>query len=318
MTTTGSGVIGKPTPRVDGRLKVTGAARYAAEAQVPNVTHGVLVLSTIARGRVKHIDSAAAEKLPGVVAVLTHRNAPRVSVPDDPFAGVDPDVGKPLPPLQDDGVRYNGQPIALVVADTLERARQAAAAVRVTYQEEPAVTEFAAAAAHAEPPQQPKSSDRNTKKPTDYRRGDADRALAEAAVRVEQTYTIPPETHNPMEMHATVAVWDGPKLTLYDKTQWVDNVHKEVAAAFGIPAENVRVLSPFVGGAFGSALRVWPHVYIAALAARHVGRPVKVMLTRQQMFTIPGYRPHTVQKVALGAARDGTLTAIRHEAVGET
>ncbi len=310
--------VGKPLDRVDGRLKVTGQARYAAEAKVPDAAHAVLVLSNIAKGTVKSFDTAAAEKAPGVLAVITPRNAPRVTVPKDPFALTDPQHGHPLQPLQDDHVYYNGQPIAVVVADTLERARLAADLVRVTYREEQAAIDFAAAAAHAAPPTQVKRSDQGNKKPADYHRGDADKALAAAEVRVEQTYTIPDEHHNPMETHATVAVWDGPKLTLDDKTQYVDNVQAEVAAAFGIPAADVRVLSPFVGGAFGSALRVWPHVYIAALAARHVRRPVKLMLTRAQMFTVPGYRPHTVQTVTLSATRDGRLTAIRHEVVAQT
>jgi xanthine dehydrogenase YagR molybdenum-binding subunit len=278
----------------------------------------VLVLSTIARGRITGVDTAAAERVPGVLAVLTHRNAPRVAVPESVRAGVDPSVGRLPRPLQDDIVDYNGQPIAVVVADTLERATQAAALVRATYREERAVTDFADAASRAFAPTQPKSSDRGNKKPSDYERGNPDQAYTDAAVRLEQTYTIPAETHNPMELHATVAVWDGPKLTLYDKTQWVDNVQEQVAAAFGIPKRDVRVLSPFVGGAFGSALRAWPHVFIAAMAAKHIRRPVKLVLTRAQMFTIPGYRPHTVQKLALGATRDGTLTAIRHEAINQT
>src|SRR5439155_1088873 len=177
-TAKSAGPIGKPVDRVDGRLKVTGGARYAAEAQVENVTHGVLVTSTIAKGKIRNIDTSAAEKAPGVLAVITHRNAPRVFLPD--------------------------------------------------------------------------------------------KELADAEVRIEQTYTIPAEHHNPMEPHATLAVWEGEKLTLYDKTQWVDNVQNQVAAAFEIPTEDVRVLSPFVGGAFGSALRAWTHVFIAALAAKHV------------------------------------------------
>jgi xanthine dehydrogenase YagR molybdenum-binding subunit len=247
--------VGKPVDRVDGRLKVTGQARYAAEAAVPNVTHGVLVTSTVARGKVTKIDTSAAEKVPGVLAVISHRNAPRVALPDSVRALVDPAVGDPLPPLQDNVVRYNGQPVAVVVADTLERARQAAELVRVSYREEPAVTDFAAAWGQAFPPSEEKSGDRAAKKSPDYKRGNPDRALAEAPVRVEQTYTIPTEHHNPMERHATLAVWDGPKLTLYDKTQWVNNVQRQVAAAFGMPTDDVRVISPFVGGAFGSALR---------------------------------------------------------------
>jgi len=313
----GEKVIGKPINRVDGLLKVTGAARYAAEAQVKNVAHGVLVLSTIAKGRVTSIDTAAAEKAPGVLAVISHRNAPKVALPDKAKASVDPEVGRPLQPLQDDRVHYHGQPIAVVVADTLEKAMHAATLVKAEYREERAALDFAAAAKRAFRPT-PSKGDGGTKKPTDYSRGEPDKALAAAEVRLEHTYTHPDEHHNPMEMHATLAVWEGDKLTLYDKTQWVDNVQAQVAAAFGIPAEDVRVLSPFVGGAFGSALRAWSHVFIAALAAREVRRPVKLMLTRAQMYTVPGYRPHAVQKVALGATREGKLTAIRHEGTQQT
>jgi xanthine dehydrogenase YagR molybdenum-binding subunit len=318
MSSKGAGAIGKPLDRVDGRLKVTGGARYAAEAQVANVAHGVLVLGTIGSGRVTRVRTSAAEKAPGVLAVLTHRETSRLSIPEEARAGTDPEVGRQLAPLQGDRVYYNGQPIAVVVAETLEQAQQAARLVRASYREERPVTEFSAAAAHAFAPGQPKSSDRGTRKPADYRRGEPDRALNDAEVRVEQTYTIPVEHHNPMEPHATLAAWDGLRLTIYDKTQWVDNVQKQLAAVFGIPTEDVRVLSPFVGGAFGSALRVWPHVFLAALAARHVHRPVKLVLTRAQMFTIPGYRPYTVQKIAVGATRDGTLTAIRHEGTAQT
>lgn len=308
-------VVGKPISRVDGRLKVTGQARYAAETKVPNVAYGVLVTSGVAKGRVTNIDTAAAEKAPGVLAVITHRNAEKAALPASAKAMVDPAAGHPIQPLQDDRVHYHGQPIAVVVADTFERATHAASLVRAAYQEEKAVTDFAAAAAKAFTPTPSKGDE---KKPPDYTRGDPDKALAAAEVRVEQTYTTPAENHNPMELHATVAVWDGDKLTLYDKTQWVDNVQKQVAAAFGLKVENVRVVSPFVGGAFGQALRAWVHTFLAALAAKQVGRPVKVVLTRAQMYTVPGYRPATTQKVALGATRDGTLTAIRHAGTGET
>src|SRR5262249_28473980 len=155
-------------------------------------------------------------------------------------------------------------------------------------------------------------------KPTDYHRGDPDKALKSAEVRIEQAYTIAPEHHNPMELNATVAAWDRDRLTLHDKTQWVDNVQKQAAATFGIPLENVRVLSPFVGGAFGQVLRAWPNVFIAALAARQVRRPVKLVLTRAQMYTVAGYRPHSIQRVILGATRQGKLTAIHHEGTTQT
>src|SRR5438876_6944173 len=160
--------------------------------------------------------------------------------------------------------------------------------------------------------------DQGERPPPETRRGDAERALAAAAVKVEQTYVIPRENHNPIEMHATIAAWDGGRLTLWDKTQWVHNVSDEIAAVFGISPENIRVISPFVGGAFGSGLRTWPHVTLAALGARIVGRPVKLMLSRREMFYGVGYRPHTVQRVALGASRDGRLAAIVHDGFQET
>ena len=309
--------IGTPMSRVDGRLKVTGGARYAAEFQVKDVAYGVLVLSTVAKGRVTKIDTAAAEKVPGVLAVITHQSAGKVLLPEKAKSFVDPEVGRPLQPLQDDKVHYHGQPIAVVVADTFERATHAATLVRATYREEKALLDFSDAAASGFRPHEIKT-DRATEKQPDYYRGDADKALDVASVKVEATYSHPDEYHNAMELHATVAAWDGNKLTLYDKTQWVDNVQQQVAAAFGIDTEDVRVVSPFVGGAFGSALRAWVHVFIAALAAKHVRRPVKLVLTRAQQYTIPGYRPHTVQTVALGATQDGKLTAIRHEATAQT
>src|SRR3954452_13582065 len=303
--------VGTPMSRVDGRLKVTGGARYAAEFQVKDVAYGALVLGTVAKGQVTKIDTAAAEKAPGVLAVVTHRNAGKVVLPEKAKALVDPKVGRPLQPFQDDQVHYHGQPIAVVVADTFERATHAATLVRATYDEAKAVLDFADAAAKRFTPHE------MTEEP-DYQRGEPDKAFDSAAVKVEETYSHPDEYHNPMELHATVAAWDGNKLTLYDKTQWVGNVQQQVAAAFGIDKDDVRVVSPFVGGAFGSALRAWVHVFIAALAAKHVRRPVKLVLTRAQQYTVPGYRPHTVQKVSLGSTEDGKLTAIRHEATART
>ena len=306
--------IGQPVSRVDGRQKVTGRATYAAEFQAPNLAHAAVVRSTVARGRIVSIDAAAAERAPGVVAVLTHRNAPRL--PYRPHKGApDPAVGERLHVLQDDRVSHQGQPLALVVAETLEQARHAATLVRISYAAESAMTDVS----RAEPvlPTHEKT-DQDAGTPSETRRGEPERASAAADVRVDQSYMIPRENHNPIEMHATVAAWEGDRLTLWDKTQWVHNTAEEIAAVFGLPAQNVRVISPFVGGAFGSALRTWPHVTLAALGARVAGRPVKLMLTRREMFYAVGYRPHTVQKVALGASRDGRLQAILHEGWQET
>ena len=243
--------IGKPVNRVDGPQKVTGVARYAAEFDVPNVAHAAIVRSTIASGRIASIDTAIAENALGVIAVLTHRNAPRLAYRAHKGA-VDPDVGERLHVLQDDRVNHQGQPIALVIADTLEHANHGATLVRVSYAPETAATDIS----RAKPvlPTQPKP-DQGSGRPPKTRRGEPEKALAAADVKVDQTYVIPRENHNPIEMHATIAAWDGDRLTLWDKTQWVYNTADEIAAVFGIPAQNIRVISPFVGGAFGSSLR---------------------------------------------------------------
>jgi xanthine dehydrogenase YagR molybdenum-binding subunit len=306
--------IGQPVSRVDGRQKVTGAATYAAEFDQPGQAYGVIVRSTVANGRIASMDSTAAQRASGVLAVLTHRNAPRLAY--RPHKGLpDPATGERLHVLQDDRVNHQGQPIALVIAETLEQANHAATLVRVTYADEAGITDISRVVP-IEPAQQ--KTDQGETRPPQTRRGDPERALTTAEVKVEHTYVIPRENHNPIEMHATIAAWDGDRLTLWDKTQWVHNTADEIAAVFSIPEENIRVISPFVGGAFGSGLRTWPHVTLAALGARVTGRPVKVMLSRREMYYAVGYRPHTVQRVALGASRDGRLTAILHEGYQET
>src|SRR5205823_5500336 len=243
--------IGQPVSRVDGRQKVTGAATYAAESRMPGLAHGAIVRSTVANGRVGSIDAAGAERAPGVVAVLTHRNAPRLAYRPHK-AMVDAAVGERLHVLQEDLVNHQGQPIALVIAETLEQAIHAATLVRVTYAAETGITDIG----RVQPvlPTQ-EQTDQPASRPPEMQRGNPDAALASAEVKIDQTYVIPRENHNPIEMHATIAAWDGDRLTLWDKTQWVNNVADEIAAVFGIPAENVRVVSTFVGGAFGSGLR---------------------------------------------------------------
>jgi xanthine dehydrogenase YagR molybdenum-binding subunit len=309
-----SAFIGKPVSRVDGRAKVTGGASYAAEFQVPGQVHGAIVRSTIAKGRIASTQTVNAEGAPGVIAVLTHRNAPKLAYREHK-ALVDPALGERLRVLQDDRVSHQGQPIALVVAETLEQANHAATLVQVTYAPEAGSTDISRADPVV-PPQE--KTDQGARRPPETRRGEPETALAAAEVKVDQTYLIPRENHNPIEMHATIAAWDGDRLTLWDKTQWVHNTADEIAAVFGIPAQNIRVVSPFVGGAFGSSLRTWPHVTLAALGARVAGRPVKVMLSRREMYYSVGHRPHTVQRVALGASRDGRLAAIVHDAYQET
>lgn len=300
--------VGRPVDRVDGPAKVTGAARYAAEFAPADVTHAALVSSTVPRGRIALMETRAAEKAPGVRAVITHLNAPRLPyVPFDETPEVDPSVGSQLRVLQGPEVHFSGQPIAVVVADTLAQARHAAGLVRVTYAVDEAATEFDAR--RGKPPEEDTAQ---------TRRGAAVRALGVAPVTVDAVYVHPREHHNALEMHATVAAWEGDRLTLHDKTQWVQNDRAEIAHVFGIPEDHVRVISPYVGGAFGSALRTWPHVTIAALAARLVGQPVRLELTRRELYTSVGFRPHTEQRVALGAQRDGRLTALVHEATAQT
>lgn len=298
-------VVGQALDRVDGRAKVTGAARFAADADVRNVTYAALVQANIAYGRVTSIDASAAGKLPGVLAVISHLNAPKL----DPKAA-ERGASESRIPLSDDVVHYAGQVVAVVVADTLERARHAARQVNVSY----------AADAPNLPPADFASQDLDSLEPQ-YTRGKVPAALAAAAregVLIDATYTTPTQTHSPMEPSATVAVWEGDTLTLYDTTQWLTGVQGVIAAAFGLQREQVRVVCPHLGGAFGCKALIWPHQFIAPLAAKVVGRPVKLVLTRQQMFTACGYRPETVQRVQIGAGKDGRLTAIRHLSAGYT
>jgi xanthine dehydrogenase YagR molybdenum-binding subunit len=305
-------VIGDPIPRLDGRLKVTGGATYSAEWKLDRLAYGVIVQSTIAKGTITRLDASAAEEAPGVVAVLTAGNAPKL--PQEGKAGVNPPAGRVLSLLQDREVRYNGEPIAIVVADSFEQATHAASLIRVSYQEAPPAIDMIAELPHARP---------YTKKilgqfDASSTRGDLSQGLREAAATVDVRYTTPIETHNAMEPHATIAAWEGSQLTLYDATQYVYGVKRFVAATLGLDEQQVRVISKFAGGAFGSKGSAWSHVVLAAMAARHVERPVKVVLTRRQMFGLVGARPYTVQRLVVGARRDGTLTGVRQDVVSST
>jgi xanthine dehydrogenase YagR molybdenum-binding subunit len=309
--------IGTPTSRVDGIAKVTGAAKYAAEYNVENLLHGSIVGATIAKGRITRMDTSAALRIAGVVAVLTHANRPAMA--DDVEAWKDevaPD-GTPFRPLYDDRILFNGQPIALVVAETSEIARDAASLVRVEYAPEPHETDVFRVRDKAVPPKAPTNPMEAMFAPPKTR-GEPDRALAAAAVRHEAEYVAPIEHHNPMELFAsTVAYEAGGRLTVYDKTQGVQNVHKFLCAVFAMKPEDVRVLSPYMGGGFGAALRPGFQVVLAVLAARALARSVRVVLTRAQMYVV-GYRPAMIQRVALGAQQDGTLDVITHDAVTVT
>ncbi len=288
--------------RVDGRLKVTGAAKYSAEYSVKGVTYGVLVGSTIAKGTITSLDTRAAERAPGVLAVITYQNCPEIPgyhTPDQPAKG-------PLKIFLDNKIYFNGQPIALVVAETFERALFAGSLVKAQYNKDDHQTDL-------------KNNLQNgVAKGKDYVRGQED-AYKSAPVKVEQEYLLPTEVHNPMELHAIIARWDADnKLTIWDKTQGVKSTQRNIANAFKIPTENVQVNAPFVGGAFGAALRTWPHEIAAVAAAKLVKRPVKLVLSRADMFTSVGYRPLTWQKIGIGATSDGKLVGITHEATGQT
>jgi len=345
--------VGQPLDRVDGRLKVTGGARYAAEYAVPNVAHAVMVTSTIAKGRIRSMDTSAAEKVTGVIKILTPFNAPKL--PGAPVPGPHgaaggeqrAEAGKGRsgtstergggPPggqiqgqgaqgpaargvasmrvptlLQDDVVRYNGQPIGLVIADTWEHAREAADLVKVSYASERPVLDWTAAPANNPQDVHPLGGERLS------RRGDVERGLQSAVVTIDQTYITPLENHNPMEVHSTVAQWDGDSLLLYESTQGITSVRNTVARHFGLTPDKVRVVAYFTGGGFGSKGGPWSHESLAAMAAREVGRPVKLVLTRRQMFGPVGGRPRTEQRVTLGATKDGALTAIRHHSKSTT
>jgi xanthine dehydrogenase YagR molybdenum-binding subunit len=305
MTTT----VGMSIDRIDGRLKVTGTAAYAADVRPPRLAYATVVQSTIARGRILSIETNTARGAPGVIAVLTHENTPPLRAPSS-GSGT---LGENRLPLSDPVVNYAGQHVAVVVAETFEQAAYAASLVNVRYHEE-------------RPLLQPEEAESTAIYPKEFnglevqhRRGDVDAALGSPGiVKIEQTYTMPVETHNPMEPSATVAEWTGDRLTVRDATQWVMGVRGVLADVFGIPKENVRALCPFTGGAFGGKGSQWPHMMLAAVAARATGRPVKLVLTRAQMFTSSGHRPATVQSLTLAGNRQGQLAAIRHSTVQPT
>jgi xanthine dehydrogenase YagR molybdenum-binding subunit len=305
--------IGKPTSRVDGRLKVTGGAKYAGEHDAPGLAYGFVVSSTIAKGKITKVNAAEAMKVAGVLKVFMHENAPELARSDKAWRDEVAPPGSPFRPLQDNEVRYSGQPIALVVAETFEAARYAATLVRVEYEKEPHATELHQKLGEA---YKPKERDGVTlaAKP----RGDADKAFEAAAVKIDGEYDVPVEHHNPMEPFAsTVIVGSDGKFTVWEKTQGVQNVHDYLCNVFDLPKDDVRVLCPFMGGGFGSGLRPQYQVFLAMLAAKELKRSVRVTLTRQQMFTF-GHRPTTHMRVRLGAKSDGTLEAIIPEAVAET
>jgi xanthine dehydrogenase YagR molybdenum-binding subunit len=308
--------VGTPVTRVDGPAKVTGAARYTAEISLPGMTHLAVVGATIARGRVIAIDTTAALTAEGVLAVLTHEDLPRIAAqpPLLPslLGGAAP--GETFFPMQDDVVHYAGQPVALVIAEEHEQAQYAASLVRVSYRADPPVATIESGRDQAYEAERLFGG----LLPGRNERGDVDAALQQAEVRVDAEYRMAANHHNPLEAPSTVAVWEGGRLTLYESTQGIRATQQTVAQLLGVPTSHVRVLTGFVGGGFGSKAMVWPNTTLTAMAARHVRRPVKLMLTRPQMFTSNGHREEQQQRITLGAGRDGRLTAIRHEKLSVT
>ena len=300
---TASPALGSPAQRIEAHEKVTGAARYAYEHPREDAAYGWIIGATVARGTIRSIDAAPALSAPGVIAVLTHENAPELqAVPDGE-----------LSILQSPEVSYRGQIVGAVVAETLEAAREAASLVRIDYNDDSHDVVLT-----PEHPKLYKPDVVNPRFPTDTEQGDFDAAFARAAVQLDATYITAATHNNPMEPHATMAVWDGGGLTLYDSTQGAPSARDGVAKVLGLEPEQVRVISPHVGGGFGSKGTPRPHVVLAALCAKGTGRPVKLAVTRQQMFDLTGYRTPTIQRIRLGADADGRLSAIAHEVVEQT
>ncbi|MBV8849340.1 MAG: xanthine dehydrogenase family protein molybdopterin-binding subunit [Methylobacteriaceae bacterium] len=299
--------IGTPTSRVDGREKVTGAAKYAADYNTERLVFGAVVTSTIARGRIKRIDTSLAKHVAGVLDVLTHENRPDMAAKDDAWKDdVAPEKGTPFRPLYDGRIRFNHQPIALVLAEEWETALFAATLVQLQYEKEKHATDLHAQRDKAfvvEKPEKP--------------RGNAAKAYAASEVRHEAEYFIPTEHHNPMELFAATAIWDGGKLTVYDKTQGVQNVQGYLCSVFNKKADDIRVINPFMGGGFGAGLRPQYECVLAVLGALALQRSVRLVLTRAQMYAL-GHRPATIEHLTLGAKKDGTLNVVTHEAIAET
>lgn len=291
-------VIGRDTVRIDGPLKVTGTATYTSDYYIPGTLYAVPVEAKIAKGKITKLDISDAEKLPGIRTILHRRNIGKLyhSVKRPGFVGI---CDERRPPMSDDIIRYYGQYVALAVADTFESAKAAADTVRVTYAQDPPDVD---------------SKLRPDSKPTvDSVRGNPDQAFNQAPITIDQTYVTPTHTHNPMELHATTAFWDGPLLTLYETTQSVNNSQDVIAQVFGLPNDQVRVISKFLGSGFGGKLWPWTHCYLAAEAARQLQKPVKLVVSRRMMFQTVGHRPLTVQRVRIGASAEGKLLSLQHD-----
>jgi xanthine dehydrogenase YagR molybdenum-binding subunit len=310
-----SRAIGQDVSRVDGPAKVTGSARYSGEISLPDLAYAEIVGARVASGRVTSIDTAEAERAEGVAGIMTHRNMPKVNnVSLLPSLLGAPAPGETFFPMQDEAVHYAGQPVAIVVADSLERAQHAATLVRVSYAETPSVTTIDQGRGDAYVPEKLFGG----LMPGQIGRGNVEDGFAAADLRIDAPFRFAANHHNPIETLTTMAVWDGDQLTLYDSCQGIKAVQLTVAALLGLSPSKIRVLTRYVGGAFGCKAMVWPHVTLTALAARHVRRPVRLAMPRGQMFTSCGHREEQEQHIQLGATRDGKLTAIRHHKISVT
>src|SRR5205823_6240010 len=301
--------IGRQTPRIDGPFKVSGTAMYASDFNFTGLLYAVPVEATIASGKLQKLDTSEAEKMPGVRAILHRANIGKIfrSVLQPPNSGI---ADERRPPLADDVIRYYGQYIAVAAAETFEAAKAAADAVRATYtKDKPNVN------LDLQPENEPEvvQTTHGSLKRLQSERGDPDSAFASAQVKVDQTYVTPAETHNPIELQGTIATWDGQMLTIYEESQAVFNLRSVLAQMFGLPKENVRVITKFVGSGFGSKLWPWTQCPLAAAAARQLGKPVKLVVSRKMMFQSVGHRARTQQRVRLGATPDGKLVSLQHD-----
>jgi len=306
MKTIKASGIGKPIDRIEGRLKVTGMAKYATEFSVENKVYAQAVNSTIAKGEIVSIDTSEAEKAAGVLAVLTHKNAEKLKAFEEKM----PELGTTTiaPVLQSSKVQYYGEYVGLVVAETFEQATYAARLIKVKYKEETPDIHLDKSRAKAYKPTES----------SDFSRGDMDAGMAAADVKLEATYTTPIEHHHPMELHAVIAAWNNGKVLAYTSQQMVDNSTIVISDTFQIPKKDVRVVAAFVGGGFGSKLNTDRHVILALMASKKLGKPVQLTVTRNQMFTNTGMRQHNEQNLRIGAKKDGTLTALSHETLSHT
>jgi xanthine dehydrogenase YagR molybdenum-binding subunit len=310
---TGTEITGKPIDRVDGRLKITGRATYSAEFQIPNIAHGVIVTSTITKGHINQIDSTLAMKIPGVINVLTYKNSLNLHFPQGSDPGSGKYAEKDLLPLQSDRIFYDGQAIAVVIAETLETAEQAASQVKVSYTADEPLVQMEKNLGKA---YKPKSGLGGAQ--LEQKRGDVDTALQTASVKTDETYTTPVYHHNAMEPHATIAQWNGEELMVYDSTQSVFGSRNLLSSMLGVPQEKIRLVSLYIGGGFGSKGFSWPNTVMTCMAAKLVNRPVKLVLSRQQMFSTAGRRTQTRQHIQLGSDASGKLLALKHDSISET